>query len=104
MSVLMEFSIFPTDQGESVGAQVSEVIRMVRETGLEYRLTPMGTIVEADSVAEALALVERAAAVLDGLGCRRVYSAIKLDSRTGQGGRMAGKIQSVEKRIGTVER
>jgi uncharacterized protein (TIGR00106 family) len=100
----MEFSIFPTDQGESVSAQVSEVIRMVRESGLAYRLTPMGTIVEADTVAEALALVERAAAVLDDLGCRRVYSAIKLDIRSGQRGRMAGKIASVEARIGQVER
>jgi uncharacterized protein (TIGR00106 family) len=104
MSVLMEFSIFPTDQGESVSAQVSEVIRMVRESGLEYRLTPMGTIVETDTVADALALIERAAAVLDGLGCRRVYSAIKLDIRYGQRGRMAGKIASVEARIGEVER
>jgi uncharacterized protein YqgV (UPF0045/DUF77 family) len=64
----------------------------------------MGTIVEADTVAEALALVERAAAVLDDLGCRRVYSAIKLDIRSDQRGRMAGKIASVEARIGQVER
>jgi uncharacterized protein (TIGR00106 family) len=99
----MEFSIFPTDQGESVSAQVSEVIRMVRESGLQYRLTPMGTIVETETVAEALALVERAASVLDGLGCRRVYSAIKLDIRSGPVGRMAGKIESVEERIGQVE-
>lgn len=104
MSVLMEFSIFPTDQGESVSAQVSEVIRMVRESGLEYRLTPMGTIVETDTVAEALGFVERAAVVLEDLGCRRVYSAIKLDIRSGQSGRMAGKIASVEERIGKVAR
>ena len=100
MSVLMEFSMFPTDQGESVSAQVSEIIRMIRESGLDYRLTPMGTVVETDSVAEAMALVERAAAVLDDLGCRRIYSAIKLDIRHGRGGRMAGKIASVEGRIG----
>ncbi|MCG6943273.1 MAG: MTH1187 family thiamine-binding protein [Thiohalocapsa sp.] len=104
MSVLMEFSIFPTDQGESVGAQVSEVIRMVRESGLDYRLTPMGTVVETETVAEALALVERAAAVLDDLGCRRAYSAIKLDIRPHQGQRMARKIESVEERIGEVKR
>ncbi|NBC13459.1 MAG: MTH1187 family thiamine-binding protein [Gammaproteobacteria bacterium] len=103
MSVLMEFSIFPTDQGESVSAQVSEVIRMVRESGLEYRLTPMGTVVETDSVGEALALVERAAAVLESLGCRRVYSAIKLDIRSNQDGRMSGKIESVEARVGQVQ-
>ncbi len=104
MSVLMEFSMFPTDQGESVSAQVSEVVRMVRESGLDYRLTPMGTVVETDNIAEAMALVERAAAVLDDLGCRRIYSAIKLDIRHGRGGRMTGKIESVEGRIGEVER
>jgi uncharacterized protein (TIGR00106 family) len=103
MSVLMEFSIFPTDQGESVSAQVSEVIRMVRESGLAYRLTPMGTIVETDTVADALALVERAAAMLEALGCRRIYSAIKLDIRSSQDGRMAGKIESVEARVGQVQ-
>ncbi len=64
----------------------------------------MGTIVETDTVAQALALVERAAAVLDDLGCRRVYSSIKLDIRSDQAGRMAGKIESVEERIGRVKR
>ena len=100
----MEFSIFPTDRGESVSADVSEVIRMVRESGLDYRLTSMGTIVESDSLGEALALVEKAAAVLDQRGCRRIYSSIKLDIRAGKGGRMGQKITAVEQRIGEVER
>ena len=104
MSVLMEFSIFPTDQGEGVSAHVAEVIRMIRECGLDYRLTPMGTVVEADTVAEVLALVDEAAAVLDRMGCRRVYSAIKLDIRAGNGGRMARKIDAIEQRIGEVQR
>ncbi len=103
MSVLMEFSIFPTDQGESVSAHVSEVIRMVRASGLEYRLTPMGTVIETETVAEALAIVEQAAAVLDARDCRRIYSAIKLDIRSGTEARMTQKIRSVEQHIGDVE-
>jgi uncharacterized protein (TIGR00106 family) len=104
MSVLMEFSIFPTDQGASVSAQVSEVIRMIRESGVDYRLTPMGTIVETDTVEAALHLATRAAALLEDLGCRRIYSTIKLDIRGGEGSRMTGKIESVERRIGEVRR
>jgi uncharacterized protein (TIGR00106 family) len=104
MSVLMDFSIFPMDQGESVSAQVSEVVRMVRESGHAYRLTPMGTVVETETLAEALALVERAASVLDGLGCRRVYSALKLDIRSGPSGRLTRKVESVEEHIGAVQR
>jgi uncharacterized protein (TIGR00106 family) len=104
MSVLMEFSIFPTDQGESVSAYVGEVIRMIRESGLEYRLTPMGTVVESDELGEVLALVERAGKILEQQGCRRIYSAIKLDIRAGKSGRLEQKIRSVEERIGEVKR
>lgn len=102
MSVLMEFSMFPTDKGESVSAYVSEVIRMVRESGLPYRLTPMGTIIETEELAEALAIVEKAGAVLLGQECRRIYSAVKLDIRPGKTGRLEQKIRSVEERIGEV--
>ena len=104
MSVLMEFSIFPTDQGESVSAHVGEVIRMIRDSGLEYRLTPMGTVVEAEELGDLLALVERASAILQERDCRRIYSAIKLDIRTGKSGRLEQKIRSVEQRIGGVSR
>lgn len=104
MSVLLEFSMFPTDRGESVSDEVSQVIAMIRDSGADYRLTAMGTIIETDSVAEALAIVERAAALLDGLGCRRIYSSLKLDIRHGKAGRLGGKLDSIESKIGEVSR
>lgn len=100
MSVLMEFSIFPTDQGESVSAYVSEVIRMIRDSGIPYQLTPMGTLIETEDLATAMGLVEQANALLEQAGCRRIYAVIKLDVRPGKQGRMAQKIRSVEDRIG----
>jgi len=100
MSVLMELSIFPTDQGESLSAHVSEVVRMIRDSGLAYRLTPMGTIVETEELSAALAVVERAEAILQRRGCRRIYAALKLDIRAGQSGRLEQKIRSVEAKIG----
>jgi uncharacterized protein (TIGR00106 family) len=102
MSVLMEFSIFPTDQGESVSAHVSEVIRMIRETGVAYQLTPMGTLIETEELSDALAVVEQAAAILEQRDCRRIYSAIKLDIRAGRGARLRQKIRSVTEKIGEV--
>lgn len=102
MSVLMEFSIFPIDQGESLSAHVSEVIRVIRDSGLGYRLTPMGTVIETEHLSQALAVVERAASILEERGCRRVYSAIKLDIRIGKEGRLTQKIRSVEENIGAV--
>ena len=103
MSVLMEFSIFPTDRGESVSAYVSEVIAMIRESGLEYRLTPMGTIVETERLDHALKLIEQAENILTRQGCHRIYAAIKLDIRAGRDGGLKQKITSIEERIGEVK-
>jgi len=104
MSVLMEFSIFPTDQGESVSDHVSAVIRIIKESGVDYRVTAMGTIIETDQPAEALAIVDKAATILQQKGCRRIYSSIKLDIRAGKAGRLEQKVRSVEQKIGEVRR
>ena len=102
MSVLLEFSMFPTDKGESVSSYVSQVIAMIRDSGVDYQLTPMGTIIETDDLATALGIVEKAQQVLDEAGCNRIYSSLKLDIRKGSSGRLKGKLESVRKKIGDV--
>jgi uncharacterized protein (TIGR00106 family) len=102
MSVLLEFSMFPTDKGESVSAYVSQVIKMIDQSGVSYRLTAMGTIIETDTLHEALAVVQKAHDVLDVQGCNRIYSSLKLDIRKGKENRLTQKIQSVEEKIGAV--
>ncbi|MCP3870618.1 MAG: MTH1187 family thiamine-binding protein [Gammaproteobacteria bacterium] len=102
MSVLLEFSMFPTDKGESVSEYVSQVIAMIRDSGLPYQLTPMGTIIETDTLPEALALVEQASRILDEAGCNRIYSSLKLDIRKGRQGRLRGKMDSIREKIGEV--
>ena len=102
MSTLLEFSMFPTDKGESVSAYVSEIVALVRGSGHDYQLTPMGTIVETDDVEQALALVKEAYACLERQGCNRVYSSLKLDIRKGRDGRLHRKVASIEEKIGPV--
>ncbi|WP_296700237.1 MTH1187 family thiamine-binding protein [Thiocapsa sp. UBA6158] len=102
MSVLLDLSIFPVDRGAGVSGFVAPVIAMIRDSGHDYRLSPMGTLVETDTLPEALALIERAYEILDALGCERVYATAKLDIRKGPGGRMEGKVESVRKQIGEV--
>ena len=102
MSVLLEFSIFPIDRGESLSEEVSKVVDMIRESGLSYQLTAMGTLIETDSVAQALKVVENATELLNDAGCRRIYTAIKMDIRTGQNSRLESKKQSIQRLIGEV--
>ena len=99
MSVMLEFAMFPTDKGESVSAYVSRIIKTIDESGVSYKLTPMGTIIEVDTLDEALEIVKTSYGQLES-DCGRVYSSLKLDIRRGKSGRLLQKIESVEKKIG----
>ena len=101
MSVLFEFAMFPTDKGESVSPFVSRIINMIRESKADYKLTPMGTVVETETLAQALAIIEKAHTLLEP-DCNRIYCAVKFDIRKGKTGRMLQKIRSVEEKIGKV--
>lgn len=99
MAVLMEFAIFPTDKGKSVSNDVSKVIKMIRESGYEYQLTAMGTLVETETVAEALSVVENAADILQTTS-ERIYSSIKLDIKKGATNMLVEKVKSIENKLG----
>jgi len=99
MSVLIEFAMFPTDKGESISTYVGRIIKMIDAGYNSYKLTPMGTIVEVETLKEALEIVEAAYKELES-DCNRVYSTIKLDIRKGKGNRIVQKIESVEQKVG----
>ncbi len=99
MSVLVEFSMFPTDKGESVSSYVSRIIKMIDESGIPYKLTPMGTVFETETMEEALKILDKAYKQLE-KDCNRVYAVAKFDIRKGKSNRLVQKIQSVEKKLG----
>ncbi len=99
MSALVEFAMFPTDQTESKSAFVARVLDLVDRSGLPYQLTPMGTIIEAETVSEIFAIIEEAYEDLQ-VDCNRIYSVIKIDYRKGPVGRLQKKKASVEEKLG----
>ncbi len=104
MSVLLEFTMFPTDKSESKSKEVAEVIKIIRESGVSYQLTAMATIIETENISTALSLVEKCYLKLEELGCNRGYSTLKFDIRKGHENRLKTKIESVEKHIGEVSK
>jgi uncharacterized protein (TIGR00106 family) len=101
MSVLVEFAMFPTDKGESVSEYVSRVIKMFKESDINYQLTPMGTVFEVESMEEATEVINNAYKQLEP-DCNRVYTTIKMDIRKNKSGRMQQKINSIKRKIGEV--
>jgi len=98
MSVLMEFAMFPMDKGESVSAYVSRILQTIRGAGVPYQLTSMGTILETETLSEALEIVQKAYAVL-APDCHRVYATVKLDIRDDGRNRMEKKVTAVEESL-----
>lgn len=91
MSVLIDFSIFPVDKGGSVSAYVTRAVKIIRESGLPYRVGPMGTTIEGEWE-EAIGLVGRCLEELR-KDCDRVYMTLKVDYRKGPGGRIESKVK-----------
>lgn len=98
MSVLVAFSVTPLGAGESVGEIVAEAVRVVRESGLPNRTDAMFTVIEGDSWAEVMAVVQRA---VEAVAARapRVSTVIKVDSRTGVTDAMTHKVESIERHL-----
>lgn len=104
MSVLMNFAMFPTDKGASVSQYVSKIIKMVRDSGFEYKLSAMGTVVETETMEQALGILNESYKILQPHSSR-IYSVANFDIQTNKDyGRINGKIASIEDKIGKVSK
>lgn len=96
--VLLDFSMSPLGQGESVGPYVARCLEIVDKSGLDYRLHAMGTTLEGEWD-EVFAVVKQCYEVLRS-DCARISCSIKVDAREGTERRLQAKVQDVEKLLG----
>ncbi len=96
--MLAEFSVTPIGKGTSVSEYVARCLDLVDRSGLDYRLNPMGTVVEGpfDDVLALIARCHKAVAA----DCERVSTVIKIDDRSGAAGQLKGKVARVEAAVG----
>jgi uncharacterized protein (TIGR00106 family) len=95
---LMEFSIFPLDKGASLSSYVARALSIVEESGLEYRLNPMGTVVEGEWE-DLLKLLTGCFRELE-RDSERINIQVKFDYRRGVSGAISSKIKSVQEKAG----
>lgn len=96
--ILLEFSMSPMDKGESVSPYVSRSLKIIDESGVPYRLNPMGTVLEGE-FDEVMGVVKKCYERMRE-DCCRITCAIKIDYRKGKLGRLESKIASIEKNLG----
>lgn len=95
--MLLEFSMSPLGKGESVSEYVSRSLDIIDKSGVEYRLNPMGTVLEGEWD-EVFGVVKQCYERMK-KDCPRISCVIKVDYRKDHKGRLAEKVASVEKRL-----
>jgi len=93
---VVEISVTPLGTGEAgVSRYVAECVKVVEQSGLNFQLTPMGTIIEGELDA-IFAVLRSMHEVPFTAGALRVSTLIKIDDRRDRPGHsMAGKVAAV---------
>ncbi len=96
--MLMELSIIPLGRGRSISADLADAIKLVDQSGLEYKLTPTATVVEGEWD-DLLALARRCHDSMR-QKTERVITFIKLDDYAGRSDRLTAAVQSIAEKVG----
>jgi uncharacterized protein (TIGR00106 family) len=96
--VLLEMSVVPVGKGESLGPYVARCVDIVEQSGLDYQLHAMGTIVEGE-LSDVLRVMQQCIEEL-AKDSERVTCTARLDYRKGVSGQIKDKVASVEQHLG----
>jgi len=94
--VIAHFTVVPMGK-ESLSEDVARVIDLIDKSGIEYRLTSMGTIIEGEPDV-VWSLIRKCHETMRA-SSRRVVTTITIDDREGKSGAIQSKIDRIEKRL-----
>lgn len=99
--VIAYFTIAPVGiKSTSIGSYVAAAVTAIDKVkDLSYEITPMGTILEANSLEPILEAVKAAHEALTTRGIRRVESTLIIDDRRDKPRTMKDKVDSVKKHM-----
>lgn len=96
--MLFSFSIIPVGVGSSLGDHLAKVLKIVDESGLPYKVNPMGTAIEGEWDEVMAVIKECHQSVM--ASSERAYLLINADDRKNKPNRLEEKVKSIEKRLG----
>ena len=96
---IVQISCTPLGEGSGgISKFVAGCLILVKESGLKYQLTPMGTILEGE-LDDIFALVRRMHESPFNAGAQRVSTLIKIDDRRDREHTMERKLRSVQEQL-----
>jgi uncharacterized protein (TIGR00106 family) len=83
----------------SISFYIAKAIDAIKEIKIKYQITPMGTILESESIDEIFEASKIIIETVHRLGVKRVEAILKIDSRTDKRQTMDEKLRSVERNL-----
>lgn len=96
-TTLMELSMYPIDKGESLSVYVAKLVDVIDQSGLPYKLGPMGTVIEG-TWDEVIHLLTQCQKTLEPHSNRIIANA-KFDTRKNSQNRLTEKVHSVQNKM-----
>jgi uncharacterized protein (TIGR00106 family) len=96
--MLASFSMTPLGVGVELKQHIADVLRIVEESGLPFRLGAMQTTVEGEPEAVMSLIMRCHSRLME--AAPRVLTQISIDDRKGATGRLTGKVEDVERVLG----
>ncbi|WP_405291696.1 MTH1187 family thiamine-binding protein [Methanobrevibacter sp.] len=99
--ITCDFAILPVGtETTNCKDYVAAAIQSIKDSGLNYQLTGMGTQIEADNLEELYSAIAEAQEAIFELGIGRVYTVIKVDDRRDAENRtLDAKISTVNEKL-----
>lgn len=98
MKVMIDLCVVPIGVGVSVSAYIAECERLIEGAGLQAQLHPYGTVIEGDWDA-VFAVVKRCHERVHEMGAPRVFTTLKVGTRTDREQSMQDKVDSVRAKL-----
>ena len=96
MTAIARLEITPV-RDHDMSAEIAAAIEVLEEFDVEYELTPIGTVLEADGTGP---IFEAASAAHDAVDENRVITSLEVDDQRHREQHTADRIESVERELG----
>ncbi len=97
MSVMLEFSMYPLGKEESLSKHVSESLKIIAKSNVNYRFGPMSAVLEGEWE-EVMKVVDQCYEKMK-QNCNRIFCHISIDYREDRLDGLISKIESVAKKL-----
>ncbi len=99
MVVTAEIQVAVLGVSTSMSGFVAEAVRAMERAGVKYRVTPLGTAFEAESIGEVLRVCQEAHEAVAAMGVPRIVTHISIDDRREGSKGMEEKVEAVKSKL-----